>query len=107
MICLTSISLVIFLKVFFRVKTSEVEEIVIEKWYNRWLDLLTMQHVLARAGFYIVWSPWYFGDFCNIFLPNRGEDQINVSPSELRAPGTVPYGKSAHGCCIMFIKNVR
>ena len=33
-----SIFLVIFLKVFFRVKTSEVEEIFIEKWYNRWLD---------------------------------------------------------------------
>ena len=29
-----------FWEVFFRVKTSEVEEIVIEKWYNRWLDLL-------------------------------------------------------------------
>ena len=38
--------LVNFLKVFFRVKISEVEETVIEKWYNRWLDLLTSMLLL-------------------------------------------------------------
>ena len=27
-------------------------------------------------------GPWYFGDFCNIFLPNTGEDQEKVLPSE-------------------------
>ena len=26
--------------------------------------------------------PWYFGDFRNIFLPNAGEDQKKVLPSE-------------------------
>ena len=33
-ICSISIFSSYFLKVFFRVKTSEVEEIVFEKWYN-------------------------------------------------------------------------
>ena len=51
--------------------------------------------------------PWYFRDFRNIFLPNVGEDQVNVLPSERRAPGTVPYVKSGPGYCIMLIKKVR
>ena len=29
-----------FFESIFRVKTSKVEEIAIEKWYSRWLDLL-------------------------------------------------------------------
>ena len=33
--CSMSISLVILLKVFLGVKTSDVEEIIIEKWYSR------------------------------------------------------------------------
>ena len=41
---------------------------------------------LHRAG------PWQFGDFCNIFLPNIGEDQkksydLSVGP----VAGTAPY----------------
>ena len=52
----------------------------------------------------ITWGPWYFGDFRNIFLPNIGEDQINVLSSERKALGTVPYGKSSPGYCIMFKK---
>ena len=93
-----------FLKVFFRVKTSDVEKMVIEKWYNRWFDLLTGM-LLLGPDLHCV-GPLHFGDFCNIFLLNIGEDQ-NVSPSELRAPGTVPYGKSCPGYSMMFIKKVR
>ena len=57
----------------------------------------TYQHVIARAGIYTVWSPWYFGVFRNIFRPNIGEDQTNVLPSERKAPGTVPYGQFGPG----------
>ena len=35
------------MKIFFCVKTSEVEEIAIEKWYNRWLDVLTRMLLLG------------------------------------------------------------
>ena len=57
------------------VKPARLEvkyRIVIEKWYNRWLRLLT---VLLLGRIYIALGPWHFGDFCNIFLPNIGEDQ--------------------------------
>ena len=54
----------------------------------------------------MAWGPCYFGDFRNIFPPNIGEDQTNVLPSKSRAPGTVPFGKSGPGYCIMFIKKV-
>ena len=47
-------------------------------------------HVIARAGFTLHGGPWHFGDFRDIFLPNTGEDQIKVLPSERGAPGTVP-----------------
>ena len=67
----------------------------------------TYQHVIARAGLDIAWGPWSFGDFRNIFLPNIGEDQINVLSSGRKAPGTAPYGKSDPGYCIMFINKVR
>ena len=55
-------------------------------------------HVIAgpdlnRAG------PWHFGDFCNISLPNIGEDQrksCDLSAGTLA--GTAPYyGKSGPG----------
>ena len=36
-----------FLKVFFRVKTSKVKEIAIEKWNNRWFDLFTSMLMLV------------------------------------------------------------
>ena len=35
-----------------------------------------------------------------------GEDQINVLSSERKALGTVPYGKSDPGYCIMFKKRL-
>ena len=56
------------------VKTGEVEVnywIVIEKWYNKWLRLLTM---LLQSQIYIALGLWHFGDFRNIFVPNVGED---------------------------------
>ena len=49
---------------------------------------------------------WYFGNFRNIFLQNIDEDQINVLPSELGGPGTLPYGKSGPGDRITFIKRL-
>ena len=56
-------------------------------------------HVIAR-------DPWPFEDFCNIFLPNIGEDQKKILTSERGAPGTVPHGKSSPGYCITFIKRL-
>ena len=46
--------------------------IVIEKWYNRWLRLLTM---LLLGRIYFALGTWHFGDFRNTFLRNIGEDQ--------------------------------
>ena len=57
------------------VKTGEVKVnywIVIEKWYNRRLRLLT---VLFPGRIFIALGPWHFEDFRKIFLPNIGEDQ--------------------------------
>ena len=31
--------------------------------------------MLFAGRIYSVLGPWYFGDFCNIFLSNIGEDQ--------------------------------
>ena len=45
---------------------------VIEKWYNRWLRLLA---VLFPGQINIAQRSWHFGDFCNIFFSNIGEDQ--------------------------------
>ena len=70
--------------------------IVIEKWYNRWLRLLT---VLLPGRIYIALGPWHYGDFRNIFLPNIDEDQkkfYNLSAGPLA--GAAPYyGKSGPG----------
>ena len=52
---------------------------VIEKWYIKWLRLLTM---LFPGRIYFLREPWHYGDFCNIFLPNIGEDQNEVLPSK-------------------------
>ena len=67
---------------------------------------LTYQHVIVRDRFALRGAPWYFGDFCNIFQPNIGEDQINVLRSERVVHGTVPYGKSGPGFCIIVIKKL-
>ena len=51
-------------------------------------------------------SPWQFGDFYDIFLPNIGKGQKKALPSEHGAPGILRYGKSGVGYCIMFIKRL-
>ena len=74
-----------FFKSILCVKTGQLEAnywIVIEKWYIRWLRLLPM---LLPGRIYIAPGPWQFGHFCNIFLPNIGEDQ-KKSRFEGRAP---------------------
>ena len=82
----------IFFKSILCVKTGELEanyRIVIEKWYNRWLRLLTM---LLPDRIYIAPGPWQFADFCNIFLPSIGKDQkksYDLSAGPLA--GTAPY----------------
>ena len=81
------------------------KRIVIEKWHDMVRSIY--QHVVVGAIFALRGVPRYFWDFCNIFLPNIDEDQINVLPSERGAPDTVPYGNSGLGYCITFIKNVR
>ena len=69
--------------------------------YNSWLHL---QPYYYPEGIYIARGPWHFGDFRNIFLPNIGEDQKKKPyPSERRASGTRPYGKSGPGYRITFI----
>ena len=55
---------------------------------------------LHRVGPLALW------DFCNILLPNTGEDQKKVLPSKRGAPGTVPYVKSVPGYCITFMKKL-
>ena len=37
--------------------------------------------MLFPGRIYIALGPWHFGDFCNIFLPNIGEDQKNLTIS--------------------------
>ena len=51
---------------------------VIEKWYIRWLRLLTM---LFPGRICIARGPWHLGDFYNIFLPKIAEDK-KVFPSK-------------------------
>ena len=60
----------------------------------------------SQGRIYIVRGPWHFGDFRNIFVPNIGEDQENVLPSERGAPSTASYGKSCPDYCITFIKSL-
>ena len=69
---------------------------------------------------YIAQSSWHFRDFCKLFKPYIGVGQKKVLsfehegpgtvqkvlPFEHGCPGTVPYGKSALGYCITFIKKL-
>ena len=63
--------------------------------------------VIVRAEFTLRVHK-HFGNFCNIFLPNIGEDQKkshHLSAGLLA--GTMPYyGKSGPGYCITFIKRL-
>ena len=45
-------------------------------------------HFIPRSDLHFA-GPWYFGDYCNIFLPNIGEDQkksyhLSAGPLALR-----------------------
>ena len=55
-----------------------------EKWYYRWLRLITM---LFPVRIYLVRGPWHFGD-CNIFLPNIKRPK-KVLRSERGAPAAL------------------
>ena len=76
--CSMSISPCNYLKVF----CAKRELLLKNGIYIRCLRLLTM---LFPGRIYVVLCPWYFGDFCNIFLPNISKDQKKVLPSELGA----------------------
>ena len=47
--------------------------------------MVTLTNRVITGRIYIALGSWYFGDFRNIFLPNIGEDQKKVLPSERRA----------------------
>ena len=48
------------------------DELLMKKWYIRWLRLLT---VIFPGRIYIALGTWYLNDFRNIFLPNISKDQ--------------------------------
>ena len=48
-------------------KNNEVEEIVIEKWHDRWLDVLISMFLLGPD--FIARVSWYFEFFRGIFQP--------------------------------------
>ena len=55
--------------------------------------------MLLLGRIYIALGPWHFEDFCNIFLPNVGEDHKKFQDLNAGAlAGTAPYcGKSSLG----------
>ena len=90
-----------FLRVFFRVKPSEVKKIAIEKWYNRWFNLLPSM-LLPGPDLHCVERLVLLG-----FSQHLPAKYKYVLPSEHRATGSVTYGKYGTSYCIMFIKKVR
>ena len=44
--------------------------------------MVTLTNHVIPGRIYIAQDPWYFGDFYNVLLPNIGEDQEKVLPSE-------------------------
>ena len=62
--------------------------------------------MLLPGRIYFARSPWYFGDYRSIFLPNMDEETKKILPSERGASSTVPYGKSSPGNCTTFIKRL-
>ena len=70
--------------------------------------VMLTNYVIARAGFTLR-GPGRLAlcrDFCNIFLPNTGEDQKKVLLSEHGVPEIVPYGISDPGYWIAIIKRL-
>ena len=51
-------------------------------WKNGTLDGHAYKPSNSKAGFNVARGLWYFGDFCNFFLPNISEDQEKVLQSE-------------------------
>ena len=48
--------------------------------------------MLLPGRIYIALGPWHLGDFCNIFLPNVGEDHKKSQDfSAGPLAGTAPY----------------
>ena len=75
--------------------------IVIKKWRNKCLRLLTM--LLTSLDLHCV-GPlvlWVFSQ--NLFAKYRWRPKKCFAIYECRSPGTVPHGKSAPGYCITFI----
>ena len=76
---------------------------MIEKWYNRWLRLLAtlfppnLQRILwgAPGTLRIIAT-----SSCQIQVKTKNK----VLSSNRGAPGTVPFGKSGPGYCIIFKK---
>ena len=64
--------------------------------------------MLLPDRIYIAPGPRHFGDFWNIFLPNIGEDQKNLTilARGLLAGTTLYYGKSGPDKCITVIKRL-
>ena len=56
------------------------------------VKLVKAAKAYPHAKFYNLSTAYHYGDFCNIFLPNIGEDPKKVSPSERGVlAGSVPY----------------
>ena len=74
---------------------------------NRTIDGYAYLLCYCPGRIYIARGPWHFGDFLQ-HLPakHKGRPKIKVLPSERRAPGTVPYGKSRPGYCITFLERL-
>ena len=51
-------------------------------------------------------GPQALGKFRNIFLPSIGKDRRKVLPLEGGAPRNVPYGKTAPGYYLTFMKRL-
>ena len=73
---------------------------------NGTIDSYVYKSCSCPGRIYIAWGPWYFENFRKMFLPNIGKEQKKVLPFERGPSGTVPYGKSASGYFITFIKRL-
>ena len=94
-----------FLKVYCRAKTGKVE--VNCYWKILWWMVTRTNHVIDRTEPYLHCSePRHFRDFREIFLPNVGEGQKKSYHLSARPLALLPYGKSAPGYCIAFMKRL-
>ena len=68
--------------------------------------MVTPTNNVIPAGFILCGDPVTWGIIATPFLPSIVEDEKKVLPFDRGAPGTVPYGKSGLGYCIMFLKKL-